>query len=220
MLEQVTPYKPKNLAEDMILCAELREKGSKVTAKRLAKEQKGTYPQTGTPAECSVWWMQFKEGKKKDKMAMVVMASHYNHVVKLLDMWQSEVLQLKAKTKSQEEEIKLLKLKLQQRDEENRRLNYEMFNNSNKMLQLESKTTSHKEEIKLLKLKLLQWEEENMQLNYEMSKNSSKVLQLKSETDSLKEEITSIKLRVQEQNAENEQLKNKIANYNPSSDDS
>ncbi|XP_060769349.1 uncharacterized protein LOC132876100 [Neoarius graeffei] len=195
MLDLSTPYKPKNLPEGNVLCAELIQKGHKAASKFLAKEKKDMYPETGTPTECSMWWLQGKEGKKKNKRAMCIMVSHYERVVKQLDRSQGEVLELEAKTKSQEEELKVLKLKLQQCDNQG-------------------------EEIKLLKLKLMQMEEENAQLNHEMLKNSTKVSQLMSKTDSQKKEITSLKQTVLEQETENKQLKEEIADYNTSGDTS
>ncbi|KAF4073311.1 hypothetical protein AMELA_G00257250 [Ameiurus melas] len=174
MLEQLTQYKPKNLAEDMILCPELRGKGSKVADKRLAKEKKGTYTQTGTPADCSNWWREFKEGKKKKKMATVVMAPHYIHVVKELDRSQGNVFQLKAQTKSQEEEIQLLNRKLVRLEEENVRLNCdEMTKNSSDVLQLESETDAQKEEIAFLKPRVQYQEAENGRLKDEIAEYST-----------------------------------------------
>lgn len=118
MFEQLTPYKARYLAADMILSAKLRERGSKFASKRLAKEKKSTYPKTGTPDVCSNWWDQSKKGKKKDKKAMAIMASQYDFLVEQLDMRESKVLQLAAESETQGKEIKLLKLKLQQWDRE------------------------------------------------------------------------------------------------------
>lgn len=201
MFEQMDQYKPKYLAEDMILSAELRERGSKFASKRLAKEKKGIY-KTGTPAECSYWWDRSKKGKKKDKMAMVIMASLHDFLLELLDVREGKVLELGAKTKSQTEEIKLLKLKLQQRD-----------NKKNKELQLEVQIKSQEGEIKQLQQELLQWKVNYEQLNCELSR-------LESKADSQKKEMTLLKQIVQKQEEENEHLKDEIAKYNTSGDDS
>ncbi|KAM9440598.1 uncharacterized protein Hap1MRO34_025827 [Clarias gariepinus] len=200
MSEELTPYKPKNLPEDMILFAELRRQGSKATSKHLVKAKKGTYPETGTAAKCSFWWNGLKEGKKKVKMAMVIMASYYNRVLKQLDQRQGQVLELTARTESQEEKIKGLNLKLLQLE-------------NGQLLKLKARTHSQEEKIELLYLQLLQLEKENQQLICKMSK-------LEFKAHNQKEEITSLKLRLQNQKAEMERLRDEIDDYNSSSDGS
>lgn len=193
MFEQLTPYKPKYLAKDMILSSELRERGSSFARKRLTKERKGTYPIRGTPDICSYWWNQTKKGKKKDKRAMIIMASQYDFLVELLDTRESNVLKLTAKTTSQEEEIKLLQWNLQQRDKE-----------KSQALRLESEIRSQEEEIISLQLQLQQWKEKYEELNHKLS-------YVKTKKDSLKQ-------TVQKLEEENQQLKDKKSNYNTSSD--
>lgn len=194
MFEQFTPYKPKYLAEDMTPSAELRERGGKMALKRCAKEK--------LTAAGSHRWDRSKKGKKTDKKAMIIMASQYELVVEQLDRKEGKVLELEAKTKSQEEEIKLLRLKLLQWDKE-----------ESQVFQLMSKVKSQEEEIKVLQQKRQQWKEEYELLN-------CKVSQMKTKTDSQKKEITSLKWRVKEQEEENEQLNDEIANYDTRCDDS
>ncbi|XP_046695006.1 uncharacterized protein LOC124379043 [Silurus meridionalis] len=167
------PLMPKNLAEDMVLCGELTAKGSKRAFKHLAKEKKNRYPESGTAADCSNWWEQFKEGKKKNKNAMAVMAAHYTRVVKQLDRCQSKVLQLEEKTKSQEDEINQLRRKLLKAEDENVRLNHQMSNNSAKIVQLESKIDTQKKKITSLKQRLHEQEAETEQLKKEISNSSA-----------------------------------------------
>ncbi|XP_058239078.1 uncharacterized protein LOC131348283 [Hemibagrus wyckioides] len=162
MLQQPMP-------EEMILFDWLTENGSKVALKHLAKEKRGTYPTTGTPADIYAWWIQYKEGKKKNKIAMSIMAFHYPTVVMHLDRFRNKALQLENTTKSQEEEINLLKRKLLQKEAENTQLFNQMSEISSEVLQLKSKTDSQKKQITLLKQRVQVQEAEKEDLKDEIS---------------------------------------------------
>ncbi|XP_060719432.1 uncharacterized protein LOC132841190 [Tachysurus vachellii] len=150
--------------EKMSLHDELIKKGSKVASKRLAKEKKSTFPKTGEPDDFYDWWMKYKEGKKKKKIAMVIMAFLYPRVAGYLDMFQKKVLQLENKTNSQEEEINLLKRKLLKQEAENTQLINKMSEISSEVLQLRSKRDTQKMQITVLKQRLQEQEEENKRL--------------------------------------------------------
>ncbi|XP_036420290.1 uncharacterized protein LOC118803870 [Colossoma macropomum] len=119
---QITPYRPQNVADDKVLCVNLRTQGAKVAEKRLNKTKKGTFPSNGSPAERSEWWNNLKEGEKKAKQAMAIMASEYDPAIKRLDRCERKLLGLETKMKSQEEEIDSLKIKLRKQEEENKQL--------------------------------------------------------------------------------------------------
>ncbi|XP_027000023.2 uncharacterized protein LOC113641509 [Tachysurus fulvidraco] len=150
--------------ENMSLHEELIKQGSKVTSKRLATEKKGTFPKTGDPGDFNDWWMMYKEGKKKKKIAMVIMAFLYPKVTGYLDWFQKKVLQLESKTNSQEEEIDLLKRKLQKQEAKNMQLTDKMSEISSEVLQLRSKRDSQKMKITALKQRVQEQEAENKRL--------------------------------------------------------
>ncbi|GAA6102210.1 uncharacterized protein LOC113641509 [Tachysurus ichikawai] len=150
--------------ENMRLHDELIKKGSKVASERLAKEKKGTCPKTGDPDDFYDWWMKHKEGKKKKKIAMVIMAFLYPRVAGHLDWFQKKVLQLDNKTNSQEEEINLLKRKLLKQEEKNTQLIDKMSEISSEVLQLRFKGESQKLHITVLGQRVQEMEEENKRL--------------------------------------------------------
>ncbi|KAL6463339.1 hypothetical protein MHYP_G00277300 [Metynnis hypsauchen] len=131
------------VADDKVLCANLRKQGAKVADKRLNKTKKGTFPSNGSPAERSEWWNNLKEGEKKAKQAMAIMALEYDPAIKRLDRCEMKLLGLEAKMNSQEEEIDSLKKKLGEQEKENKQLR-------GAMADAQASQTLKNEEIKLL----------------------------------------------------------------------
>ena len=82
------------------------------------KTKKGTFPSNGSPAERSEWWDNLKEGQKKAKQAMAIMALEYDPAIKRLDRCERKLLELRTKMESQDEEINSLKIKLRKQEEE------------------------------------------------------------------------------------------------------
>ncbi|XP_017555869.2 uncharacterized protein LOC108428969 [Pygocentrus nattereri] len=141
------PFQTIPVSDDKALCANLRMQGAKVADKRLNKTKKGTFPSNGSPAERSEWWNNLKEGEKKAKQAMAIMALEYDLAIKRLDRCEMKLLGLDTKTKSQEEEIDSLKMKLREQEEENKQLR-------GAMADAQASQRLNDEEIKLLRLHL------------------------------------------------------------------
>ncbi|KAL7838630.1 hypothetical protein AOLI_G00270340 [Acnodon oligacanthus] len=158
---QIIPYKPQNIPDDKVLCANLRAQGAKVAAKRLTKTKKGMFPSNGSPAECSEWWNNLKEGEKKAKQAMAIMALEYDPAIKRLDRCEMKLLGLETKMKSQEEEIDSLKMKLREQEEENQQLRGAMAN---------AQASQHlkNEEIKLLRQRVKSGDEDIQSLRLQL----------------------------------------------------
>ncbi|XP_072530415.1 uncharacterized protein [Salminus brasiliensis] len=206
---QGLPYKPQNLEEDKVLCDKLRKQGTTVIEKRLAKIKKGTFPTNGSPAKCSEWWEELKEGKKKAKYAMTIMASEYEPMVKQLDRCRQKVLGLESKIQSQEEAINMLKRTLQAQEEENKCLR--KCNEQNKWLKLNLQ--AGEEEIKRLKRKCDSNEEEIDTLKQIRDSNEEEIDTLNQIRDSNEEEIDTLK-QIRDSNEEEIDTLKQIRDFN------